>query len=190
MKRNSRAATKPGRSSSSLGCVASLDALAQSLSISRSTAKNLRRDGLSRREQGYSLDEAAELLRRRSLRLAHLKGTSQSAVDAKARKLLADANMAELEYAQAKGEVVSRTKVTSEWNRAVLIVKNRLIGLGRELAPHLTGRGPQEIRSVVDSRIFEILRLLAHTEYYPVETVERDLKQDRGTSPTMEEAHE
>jgi hypothetical protein len=154
------------------------------LSISRSTARNLRRDGLSRSEHGYSLDEAAELLRRRSLRLAHLKGTSQSAVDAKARKLSADADMAELEYEVARGELVPRKKVIHEWNRAVLIVKNRLIGLGRESAPHLTGRGPQEIRSVIDGRVFEILRLLAHDKYYPPEQLSKDLGQPLNASLT------
>ena len=98
--------------------------------------------------------------------------------------------MAELEYAQARGEVVSRAKINQEWNRGVLAVKNRLIGLGRELAPHLTGRGPQEIRSVIDSRVFEILRLLAHPEYCSAETIDKDLNQNISVSLTKEDGHE
>jgi biotin operon repressor len=163
-------------------CAASLDVLAHRLGISRSTAKNLRRDGLCRNEGGYSLSQAEELLRRRSLRVAHLKGLSQEAMDSKQRKLSADASMAELKYEQARGELILRDKVQQEWRCALVALKSRFLGLGRELAPRLTGCGPMQIQAAIDGRIFEILRLLANQKYYPIETLQQDL--NLGTSPS------
>lgn len=79
---------------------------------------------------------------------------------------------------------MERAVVTREWNRHVLTVKNRLLGLGREMAPRLVGLGPMQIQAAIDNRIFEILRLLAHPEYCPIETLEEDLKQKEGDSFT------
>jgi hypothetical protein len=46
----------------------------------------------------------------------------------------------------------------------VVNVRNRLLGLGRELAPHLSNKGPNEIKALIDARIYEILRLLARDD--------------------------
>ena len=163
--------------------------LSRRLNVSRSTVDRLREDGLAQDAVGgYDLKQAEELLRRRSLRVAHMSnGTAQAAVEAKTRKLSADADRAELELARAKSEVVSRAMVNREWRCAVIQTKNRLLSLGREIAPQLAGCGPMQIKATVDKRIFEILRLLAHQEYYPTEALEQDLKQSPGTSPTIKE---
>lgn len=72
--------------------------LSRRLNVSRSTVDRLREDGLTRDATGgYNFKQAEELLRRRTLRVAHLgNGTAQAALVAKARKLTADADRAEL----------------------------------------------------------------------------------------------
>src|SRR5687768_1275812 len=82
--------------------------LSRRLNVSRSTVDRLREDGLSRDASGgYDMGQAEELLRRRSLRVAHMgDGTAQAAIAAKTRKMEADADRAELELARAKQSVV------------------------------------------------------------------------------------
>jgi biotin operon repressor len=158
--------------------------LSKRLNVSRSTINRLREDGLARDAAGgYDLAQAEELLRRRTLRVAHMgNGTAQVGLAAKTRKMVADAERAELELARAKQAVVERVVVTREWNCHVLAVKNRFLGLGRELAPRLAGCGPMQIQAAIDGRVFEILRMLANQKYYPIETLEQDL--NLGTSPS------
>jgi biotin operon repressor len=183
MKRGRNAAIEGHRKGSSSQYAASLDALAEALNISRTSTKNLRRDGLSRNRQGYSIEEATELLRRRTLRVAHFRnGTAEAAIAAKTRKLEADAERAELELAREKASVVSRESVNRQWRCAVVMVKNRLLSLGRELAPRLHTGGPMECQSIINERVCEILRLLAHPEFYPAEALRQDLRQTMGTS--------
>ncbi len=165
----------------------SLPALADELNISGSSAKNLCRDGLIKRAQGYSIFEAQELLRRRTLRVAHLqKGTTaEAAILAKTRKLEADAARAELELEIARSEVISRAVVTRQWRQAVIVVRDRFKNLGRSLAPQLINRGPIEIQTIVDGRVYEILRLLSHQELSPAETTS-----DEPSNKPKEDEHE
>ncbi len=151
----------------------SLPVLADALNLSDSSVKNLCRDGLIKRSQGYSIPEAQELLRRRTLRVAHLqKGTTaEAAILAKTRKLEADAARAELELEIARSEVISRALVTRQWRQSVIVVRDRFKNLGRSLAPQLINRGPIEIQTIVDSRVYEILRLLSHQEFSPKDTM-------------------
>jgi len=157
-----------------IGHVTSLPALAQALGISRSSARNLRRDGLPRNAQGYSIREAQELLQRRTLRIAHLQKstTAEAAILAKTRKLEADASRSELELQIARGEVISRAVVSRQWRQAVIVVRDRFKNLGRELAPRLVSLGPQAIRAEIDRRVYEILRLLAHEKFAPANETE------------------
>jgi hypothetical protein len=79
-------------------------------------------------------------------------------------RLKVDLQMAEHKLACARGEFISKRDVVRAWREAVVTVKNRFLSLPRELAPHLVGRGPREIESVLNGRICEILRLLARSE--------------------------
>jgi hypothetical protein len=165
--------------------------LARRLSVSRSTIDRLCRDGLKSDSVGhYDVEEAREFQRVRTLRLATVgKKPSEAALASKERKLAADASMAELKYAQARGELILRDQVQQEWRCALIALKNRFLGLGRELGPRLTGCGPMQIQAAIDGRIFEILRMLANPNYYPIERLEQDLKPTQGNSPLINGGH-
>jgi biotin operon repressor len=142
----------------------SLPDLARKLRISRNSARNLRKDGLFRHPQGYFVPQAEELLRRRTLRVAHLRHAGDDAMQAKARKLIADASMAELELKRRQGELLPRGEVLREWARVVGVVRQAFLSLPRDLAPRLAHSGPVEIQALLTARIFEILRGLARCD--------------------------
>jgi hypothetical protein len=109
-----------------------------------------------------------------SLQLHQERLAAQQRSPARQVKDVYDARMAKLEYERAVAKVVDASTVQREWRQALLRVKNRFLGLGRELAPLLHGRGPLETKTIIDRRIFEILRLLAHPEHYPEEQLVKD----------------
>jgi hypothetical protein len=140
--------------------------LARRLSVSRSTVDRLCKDGLKPDTTGhYDLDEARELQRVRVLRMRETAsiGDAQKkgALALKESRLRVDLEMAEHKLAVARGEYIPRDTVIHEWRRAAVSVKNRFLGLGRALAPHLAWKGPREIEAVINQRVFEILRLIA-----------------------------
>ncbi|MBA3754243.1 MAG: hypothetical protein H0X01_08930 [Nitrospira sp.] len=137
-----------------------LRALAHRLRVSPSSVRNLRRDGLGSCTRGYRLSEARKLLGIRSLRARSI-AISPDAIKLKTEKLELEVQRARFELEISKAEWVRKTEVTRAWRRASISVKNRFLGLGRELAPHLVGRGPNEIRAIIDARVHEILRLIA-----------------------------
>jgi hypothetical protein len=160
--------------------------LARRLKVSRSTVDRLRQDGLTCDRNGeYDLNEAKELQRIRVLRARDLADTGKAkqgdTLQLKEDRLRVDLELAQHKLAVAKGEFIPRQDVAIEWRRAAVSVKNRFLGLGREMAPHLAGKGPREIESLINQRVFEILRLLAHQDYTP------ELMKDPTVQPTMKE---
>jgi hypothetical protein len=146
--------------------VPSQRALSRRLRVSRSTIDRLIRDGLKADSHGeYSVDQAQQLQRVRALRMrevvADRQERRQGALELKESKLRVDLEMAEHKLAVARGAYIPRDTVILEWRRAAVSVKNRFLGLGREMAPHLTGKGPREIEALLNQRIYEILRLIA-----------------------------
>jgi bifunctional ADP-heptose synthase (sugar kinase/adenylyltransferase) len=85
----------------------------------------------------------------------------------KDRRMRALALKAELKLDVATGKLIERSHVVREWKTRVVQTKNQLLGLGREFAPRLMGKSPQEIQALIDARVCEILRALAHEEYAP-----------------------
>ena len=63
-----------------------------------------------------------------------------------------------LELAQKADKVVQKADIVREWSHLMLELKHRLTGLGREIAPLVMGRSPQEVQAIIDGRVFEILR--------------------------------
>jgi hypothetical protein len=160
--------------------------LARQLKVSRSTVDRLRQDGLVCDRNGeYDLTEAKELQRIRVLRARDLADTGKAkrgdTLQLKEDRLRVDLELAQHKLAVARGEYIPRDTVVLEWRRAAVSVKNRFLGLGREMAPHLAGKGPREIESLINQRIFEILRLLAHQDYTP------ELMKDPTVQPTIKE---
>jgi hypothetical protein len=87
-------------------------------------------------------------------------------------RLRVDLELAAHKLSVAKGEFISRAAVSIEWRRAVVIVKNRLLSLGRECAPLVANRGPNEAKSIIDRKVFEALRALAHQQFAPAADTE------------------
>ncbi len=146
--------------------------LARRLSVSRSTIDRLIKDGLKADGHGeYSVAQAEHLQRVRSLRMRDVatEGNErrEGALQLKEAKLRVDLELAEHKLAVARGEFISKDFVVLEWRRAAVSVKNRFLGLAREMAPHLTGKGPREIEALLNQRIYEILRLIAHHQFAP-----------------------
>lgn len=65
-----------------------------------------------------------------------------------------------LTLAEKAHQVVRKEKVIREWSYVVLEMKQRMAGLGREVAPLVIGRSPQEVQAIIDGRVFEIMRAL------------------------------
>ena len=148
--------------------VRSLRELASALGIGYQRARRLRMDGLEREGDGtYNLSKAREFIRLRTLRGPTWVTASADAQYLKLRTLKAAAESAEIKVAQARSRLVEKAEVEREWRQRVVTVKNRLKALGREVAPRVAGKGPQEVQAVIDSRVLEILRLLSHKEYMP-----------------------
>jgi hypothetical protein len=87
--------------------------------------------------------EARKFLSIRTLR-GRTIASDPDALELKRQKLSLDVDRARAELAITKNEWVEKRVVQGEWQRALLRVKNRFLGLGRELAPLLHGRGPIE----------------------------------------------
>ncbi len=134
--------------------------LAKKLGISRQRVSALKQEGKLKTD-GDDLDIDA------SARMHQERLAAQQRSPSRQIKDFYDAKMAKLEFEKASGVLVEVPKVQQEWRKSVVAVKTRFLGLGRELAPHLTGKGPQEIKTVIDKRVFEILRLLAHKDFHP-----------------------
>lgn len=134
--------------------------LAKKLGISRQRVSALKQAGKLKTD-GDELDIDA------SARMHQERLAAQQRSPSRQIKDFYDAKMAKLEFEKATGAVVEVERVSQEWRKGVVAVKNRFLGLGRELAPQLAGRGPQEIKTIIDKRVFEILRLLAHQEFHP-----------------------
>ena len=157
------------------GCVkhvATLRALADHLQISYSSAKDLKRDGLSANGHGYSLVEARKLLSVRALRARDLvRGGDTTGLDLKKRKLDLDCQLRQLDLEIAKGLWVHKAAVEREWRSKLILVREHLKNLGRTVAPLCVDRKVAEIEQVISRRIYEILKLLCHAEYCPPEKV-------------------
>ncbi len=146
----------------------SLREVAARLGIPYEAARRLRRDGLETEPDGtFDIQKAKAFRESRAARGPNWPNPTHKAFTWKERKLKAGALHAEMELAQALGRLVEKEEVKREWRERVVTVKNRLKALGREVAPRVTGKGPQEAQAVIDSRVLEILRLLSHREYMP-----------------------
>lgn len=79
--------------------------------------------------------------------------------DARFRKIKAD--QAQLDLDLAKGKVHSLEQCEELQVRKIAVVKRKLLGLGRELAPHLAGLDPRQIQAAIDKRTAEIVQSFA-----------------------------
>lgn len=80
---------------------------------------------------------------------------------AKLRKENALADKHELDNALKRAELIRVDEVKAWIGQRVTAVKNRFIGLGAAITPHLEGRDASERQTIIDDRITEILNELA-----------------------------
>lgn len=83
------------------------------------------------------------------------------------REIRAKALQREMRVQKEAGTLIEKSTVRVEWERSVTRVRQALLGLGRELSPRLMNKGPQEIQAIIDLKVYEILRSLAHGDYHP-----------------------
>lgn len=138
------------------------------LGIPYERAKRLRKDGLELGAGGYyDLRDAERLARQRTQRAPTSDGDDGELTFTEKQKLLKAKRMREeWKLTQEMGTTVRKDFVRAAWRHCILKIKNRLKGLGRELAPRIALKGPQEVQALIDERVMEILRLFADPEFY------------------------
>lgn len=140
----------------------SLRELAGQLGISYERARRLRKNGLQVKPDGtYDLSEARMFDAARRARTPGLETEGMVAWNNRLRK--AKALQAERDLVRSLERVVDVDEVRRQWHARMVQIKNRLTDIGRELAPHLAHRGPQEVLAIMDQHILQILRDLANT---------------------------
>jgi hypothetical protein len=107
------------------------------------------------------LEEARELDDARRTRTPGLE--SDVAVSWNERFKKAKTLQAETDLARSLQLVVDVDEVRQQWRRRTDQIRNRLTCVGRELAPRIAHRGPQEIWAIMDQHMFQILRELARS---------------------------
>ena len=80
--------------------------------------------------------------------------------DARARKTEAEADMAEIELAKIKSELVAIEDVMPEQERRYTNIRQRFLGLPSKAAPLLCPDDPKRARKILDQMVREILEEL------------------------------
>jgi len=86
---------------------------------------------------------------------------SASIEEAKLREINLRCRKHELDVAEREGELVPLEDVRRDWSTKVTMAKNKLIGFGAAVVPHLQGRDAPEQQGIIDARITEILNELS-----------------------------
>jgi phage terminase Nu1 subunit (DNA packaging protein) len=82
-------------------------------------------------------------------------------VDARRRKLDADASMAELNLARERSQLVSIRDVEFAWSEIILSAKARLLAVPARAAPKCIGESRSMISAVIEKELKEALTVLA-----------------------------
>jgi hypothetical protein len=157
---------RPRRPSKNPDRPENLQDLAGRLGISYDRARRLRQDGLKvGPDGGYDLDEAMEFDEARRARSPGLESEMAITWNEELKKIRTQILRRDL--AKSLELLVDVDEAKRRWRTRMVQIKNRLKALGRELAPRLAHRGPQEVQAIIDERIMEILRELAHERFLP-----------------------
>lgn len=151
--------------------------LAGPLGVSYQTAQKLRKDGIIHVEKDGTYD-VAKCKRAASVSAHRGKAGSIRVSDPDEPNSGAgrhwDTEYRKIKYARElialnkeRGLLVSRDDVRSQWVLQAKHVKDALVVVGRELAHKCVGKGAREIAALIDARLAEILRRLAHPEFNP-----------------------
>lgn len=142
--------------------------LALLFGVSVVTLRSWERMGMPVAEKGgsgraYTYDTAAVLRWREQQLLASAFGDAK-AIDfeeAKRRKMVAEAKLAEIEHDRQVGLVVLVEDALAGVMAEYTIVRNKLLGLGAKIAPRVFAlRSPEEAKAVIDREVFQALEEL------------------------------
>lgn len=157
------------------------DALAHMFGLTREAVLSYCRKGMPSVKDGsntfyYSGDcfkwkiaweRAAEKQRIEKLaeRKGEYSGSATTYNQAKARKEAANAEMAELDLAKAKGEVVNIDDMMSDFRVALVEVRAKLVSQSSRLAGILSHQDDQEIREILDKDAKDTLESLSDYDH-------------------------
>ena len=105
-------------------------------------------------EGGYILGEVEEAYWKKCF-------DSEGLEAARTRLTTAQAELAELELAEQRGEMHRATAVMRVWADNVINAKTRLLAIPTKIAPELVGKNSQEIQKKLKDAISEVLQELA-----------------------------
>lgn len=90
--------------------------------------------------------------------------------EARRRRELALAQLAELDLQERRGEVIGASEVESTWATVITNVRSRLLSLPTKAAPMLQGvTGLAETNEVLRGLVYEALRELSDSNFYVTE---------------------
>lgn len=136
--------------------IVSADEAADFLNISRRGFYRLVENGTIPRvgEGEYALGDVAESYWKSLL-------NSESLGAARARLTNAQADLAELELAEEKGEMHRASAVMHVWSETVLNAKTKLLAIPSKVSPMLVGQDVNVIKSILKKQVDEVLHEIA-----------------------------
>lgn len=152
--------------------------LAGPLGVSYQTALKLRKDGLIHVEKDGTYDvatckrAAAQSASRGKAGSFRVGAGDEGPISSEAKRWdtewrKAKALDAQIDLKKKLGQLVEKSDVRQAWGERTKPVKDALMVLGREMEQRLFGKSRRDIRAIVDGRIIEILKMLAHKEFNP-----------------------
>jgi phage terminase Nu1 subunit (DNA packaging protein) len=145
--------------------MASVSKAAIALAISPDTLRDWIRDGCPTWSDNgvlqVDLEKARKWAKDNGKRKADVAAGAPNTDDAKGRKLLAEAQLAEAKLAKIKGELVHYETYRQLWLENVKTLQVKLLGLGSSLAAQLVGQDASEIETQILARVHQIFRELS-----------------------------
>jgi phage terminase Nu1 subunit (DNA packaging protein) len=129
--------------------------LARELGVSENTVSK-------KRSAGKTDDEIRQEAKLYQGKDESFKSAHHLMTESKARKAAADAELAELELAEARGELVSMADVNNWVAGMILRARDILVRIGPELCDRISQESdPIKVRSVIETEVTRALRELA-----------------------------
>ena len=136
--------------------------LAEFLDVSARRIQQYVKDGIIRNagRGKFNLKEAVQDFYSYQFELerAKLKRKDASLDEAYRRKMLAEAELKEMEVEQKKGELIEKQEVIESWQKILNILKTRLLALPTQIAQEVAGlRRVNEIKKRIEKNVMDAL---------------------------------
>jgi len=111
-------------------------------------------------------------------------GGELSLTDERTRLTKFQADLAELQYKKANGELIDSKLASSVWGEIVAAIRQKLLGLPTRLAPILsTSQSIPEFRDVLEKAVYEVLNELTNPDLESLARVESSSENLEGLPP-------